>query len=329
MRIDFHVKLQPPMRVLYYVSDTNIPSWGVGMIYTHVRMLSANGIDAAVLHEKRGFRPDWMGFDAPRLYRNDKIFRAADDDLVVVPEVHAADPEALNLSRRRIVFVQASSYIEAGFGKTRNSDRNYARLGYAGAMTTMPHIRRIVERHYGIAAPVVPPCIAPWFFGSADGPRRKQVVFCPKPWCQDYPIVRPMLVARARALGWSVLELTDRPHKQVARAFQRAAIHVNVNCHESFNATVPEAMAAGCIAICYEAFGGRDFLRNGKNAYVFPTHHAYPLVEHTLELMASWDARTAETDKVRKHAATTAARYTEAVTERALLRYFRRLSDAA
>jgi glycosyltransferase involved in cell wall biosynthesis len=225
--------------------------------------------------------------------------------------------------------VQASSYIEAGFGKTRNSDRNYARLGYAGAMTTMPHIRRIVERHYGIAAPVVPPCIAPWFFGSADGPRRKQVVFCPKPWCQDYPIVRPMLVARARALGWSVLELTDRPHKQVARAFQRAAIHVNVNCHESFNATVPEAMAAGCIAICYEAFGGRDFLRNGKNAYVFPTHHAYPLVEHTLELMASWDARTAETDKVRKHAATTAARYTEAVTERALLRYFRRLSDAA
>jgi len=313
------------MKVLYYVSDTNIPSWGVGMIYTHVRMLCANGIDAAVLHEKPGFRPDWMSFDAPRLYRGDKSFRAGTDDLVVVPEVHAAEPEALSLSRRRVVFVQASSYIEHGFGNKRNGDRNYARLGYESAMTTMPHVRRIVERHYGIDAPVVPPCIAPWFFARSDEQRKKQVVLCPKPWCQDYPIVRQMLLARARALGWSVLELADSPHRKVARAFLRAAIHVNVNCHEAFNATVPEAMAAGCIAICYEAFGGRDYLRNRKNAYVFPTHHAYPLVEHTLDLMASWNTRKAETEKIRQRARTTAAHYTEASTERALLRYFRRL----
>ncbi len=295
------------------------------MIYTHVRMLCANGIDAAVLHEQPGFRPDWMSFDAPRLYRLDKSFHADADDLVVVPEVHAAEPAALNLSPKRVVFVQASSYIEHGFGNNRNGDRNYARLGYLSAMTTMPHVRRIVERHYGIEAPVVPPCVAPWFFASSAKPRKKQVVLCPKPWCQDYPIVRHMLVARARALGWSVLELADRPQRQVARAFLQSAIHVNVNCHEAFNATVPEAMAAGSIAVCYEAFGGRDHLRNRKNAYVFPTHHAYPLAEHTLELMASWDARKAETDKIRQCAATTAARYTEDSTERALLRYFRRL----
>ncbi len=315
------------MRVLYYVADTDVPSWGVGMIYTHVRMLCANGIEAAVLHERPGFRPDWLSFDASRLYRGDKSFRAAPDDLLVVPEVFAAEQDALKMSRRRVVFVQASSYIASGLGNARN----YAQLGYQGAIAIMPHVSRIVERHYEVEAPVIPPCIAPWFFGDEvmdavdRKPRRRQVVLCPKAWCRDYPIVRQMLVARAGALGWRVLELAGKPHRQVARAFLRAAIHVNVNCQESFNATVPEAMAAGCIPVCYEAFGGRDFLRNRKNAYVFPTHHAYPLVERTLELMASWDRSTVELERIRRGARATASRYTEAATEKALIRYFRPL----
>ena len=97
------------MRVLYYVSDTNVPSWGVGMIYTHVRLLCANGIEAAVLHTQPGFRPKWMSFDAPRLYLRDGSLRIAPDDLLVVPEVHAAEADVLSLAQRRIVFVQASS----------------------------------------------------------------------------------------------------------------------------------------------------------------------------------------------------------------------------
>ena len=101
------------MKVLYYVSDTQIPSWGIGMIYTHVRLLCANGIDAAVLHSQPGFRPGWMGFDAPRVYRGDASFRITPDDLLVVPEVHAAEPDPLNLTRRRIVSTMPTSWRRA------------------------------------------------------------------------------------------------------------------------------------------------------------------------------------------------------------------------
>lgn len=124
---------------------------------------------------------------------------------------------------------------------------------------------------------------------------------------------------------WSVVERENKPHRHVARVFRQAAIHVNVNCQESFNATVPEAMAAGCIPICYEAFGGRDYLRDGENAYVFLTHHAYCLVEHTLELMTSWDAKSRELARIRRRGKSTARRYTEALTEKALVAYFRPL----
>lgn len=310
------------MRVLYYVDDSNITSWGIGMIYTHVRLLCANGIEAAVLHSRPGFRPDWLGFDAPRLYRLDPCFRISASDLLVIPEVHAAEPEIVGLARRRIVFVQASSYIGAGLKKSRD----YRQLGYQGAIAIMPHVREIVERHYGVEAPVIPPCVAPFFFEPASrtpSPRKRQVVLCPKPWCRDLPIVRQVLHTRAKSMGWRVVELEKRPHRYVARVFRQSAIHVNVNCTESFNATIPEAMAAGCIPICYEAFGGRDYLRNGRNAYVFPTHHAYPLLDLTLDLMASWDERQSAVERIRRGARTTARRYSEAATEKALLGYFR------
>jgi Glycosyl transferases group 1 len=294
------------------------------MIYTHVRLLCANGIEAAVLHTQPGFRPEWMSFDAPRLYLGDGSLRIAPDDLLVVPEVHAAEANVLSIARRRIVFVQASSYIAPGL----RSAKDYRQLGYSGAIAIMPHVQEIVERHYGLEAPVIPPCVAPWFFESqpaAAKARKRQVVLCSKTWCRDFPIIRHALHTRARELGWSVVELENRPHRQVARVFRQAAIHVNVNCQESFNATVPEAMAAGCIPICYEAFGGKDYLRDGENAYVFPTHHAYPLIEHTLELMASWDAKQREVARIRRGGQATARSYTEALTEKALLAYFRPL----
>jgi hypothetical protein len=295
------------------------------MIYTHVRLLCANGIEAAVLHTQPGFRPEWMGFDAPRLYLRDGSLRITPDDLLVVPEVHAAEADVLKLTRRRIVFVQASSYIAPGLGGAKD----YRQLGYRGAIAIMPHVREILERHYGVEAPVIPPCIAPWFFASQPATakaRKRQVALCPKTWCRDFPIIHHALRAKARTLGWTVVELENKPHRHVARVFRQAAIHINVNCQESFNATVPEAMAAGCIPVCYEAFGGQDYLRDRENAYVFPTHHAYPLIERTLELMASWDVKQRELARIRRGGQATARRYTEALTEKALLAYFRSFS---
>jgi len=305
--------------ILYYAPDTNVPSWGIGMLYTHVRLLNANGIEAAILHQRPRFRPSWIEGDAPIVYPR----RRLNCRLLVVPEVFAADPKILAMSERRIVFAQAGSYIASGLGGAAD----YRELGYECAIAAMPHIREIIERHYGVAAPVVPPSIAPYFFADAakleTRRRKRQVVLCPKVWCRDLPIVRQMLSHRLPKMGWRYVELEGRPHREVARVFRESAFHVNVNCHESFNATVPESMAAGCVPICYEAFGGRDFLRPGRNAIVFPTHDAYGLIERTLELAESYDGTSLM--RIRRGAYVTALRYTEAHTEKALLKFYAEL----
>jgi Glycosyl transferases group 1 len=306
-----------PMRVFYYAPDTQTPSWGVGMLYTHVKLLRASGIEAAVLHKNSTFRPEWLDIQVPCA----RLGNVAPDDVVVVPEIFAARPEVLSLRARRVVFVQASSFIELGLrGAT-----NYRELRYDGVMATMPHVQQILKRHYGVDAAVAPPCIAPYFFlaeTKQDSARKRQLVLHPKAWHRDLSFVQPLLEKRARSFGWRIVLIERRTHREVARVFRRAALHVNVNCQESFNAMVPEAMAAGCVSLCYEAFGGRDYLRNGKNAFVFPTHHAYPLVEKAVELMEHWDSREDELRRLRRNALATARRYTEESTRRALVRYF-------
>ena len=62
-------------------------------------------------------------------------------------------------------------------------------------------------------------------------------------------------------------------HVQTAEMMKRSALLLNLSALESFNALVPEALAAGCIAFCYEAYGGRDYLRPGENAFVWPNNY--------------------------------------------------------
>jgi glycosyltransferase involved in cell wall biosynthesis len=246
----------------------------------------------------------------------------------VVPEILAADSRVLALACRKTVFVQGSSLIVAGLGG-RNT---YPELGYEAAIAVMPHVQKIITRHFGLAAQVVPPYVAPYFFGETQSPRRRTIVLYPKVGGEDYPILTKMLqgyLSRphngAGRHRWQALELKGISHRDVARILHRSLFHVNINCQESFNATVPEAMAAGCIPICYEGFGGQDFLRNGKNAYVFPNHYIFPLLDRLFQLMEQYDRKEVELDRIRKAARETANRYTEDKMAVKLTGFFRSL----
>jgi poly(glycerol-phosphate) alpha-glucosyltransferase len=97
---------------------------------------------------------------------------------------------------------------------------------------------------------------------------------------------------------------------------------VNVNSLEGFNTTVPEAMAAGCIPICYDAVGGRDFLRDGENAIVFANHDVYALIERVRELVDGFDEHDPWLAGLRDGGRRTAAAFQSRATAQALARFF-------
>ena len=310
--------------IYYLVADDPAPSWGTGMLYEHVRLLREQAWEACVLHHRAPYRPGWRELAVPVRYLDDPGFAPGADDVVVVPEVLAGSEAVRRLPWRRVVFVQGSFLILKGL----DGAADYAALGYEAAMAVLPHVARVVERHFGLAAHVVPPFVAPYFFDAGGEPRRQRVLLAVKDGYRTAGIpdeeIAGALLAKELAgrPGWELVRLTGLQHEQVAELMRTSTFLVNVNSHEAFNTTVPEAMAAGCVPLCYEAVGGRDFLRDGENAIVFGNQDVYALVERVAELIDLGEERETLLARLRAGGRSTAASFRPEVTAEALARFF-------
>ncbi len=318
----------PAPRIHYLVPDYDRPSWGIAMLYEHVALLRELGHDARVLHERAPFRIGWYACDVPVAPPDALDSPPAAGDLLVVPEVSAARAATLDWPCRRWVFVQGSFLVESGLGGAAG----YRELGFERALAVLPFVAEIVERHYGLAAALVPPFVAPGFFlpDVETRPRSPTILLAVKP---EYGalgapdrelflrVVNRELAARP-ANGWRVEELHGLSHAAVAARMADATFLVCLNTHEAFNTAVPEAMAAGCVVLCYDAVGGTEFLVDGENAWVFPNHHLWPLIGKLLALLDPAPEREAELGRLRAAARRTAERFTRAATRAALAAAF-------
>jgi hypothetical protein len=308
--------------IYYHAPDYPAPSWGIGLIYKHVELLRKNGYDAAVVHRRFPFQLDWLETDAPVVYL-DAGFSPKRRDILVVPETEARHQSLRRLHCRKLVFVQGSFLILNRLAEAVT----YPQLGYEQAIVIMPHTRVIVERHFDVPASIVPPFIAPYFFTNESAlnttRRLRRILTFPKPAAEDYDILNKMLRRYlASKPDWQLIEIKGLSHREAAAFMQQSAFLVNVNTREAFNTTVPEAMAAGCIPVCYEAYGGQDFLRDGENAFVFPNNYIYPLLDRVYELIETYDSSQDGLAQIRTNAYATARQYTIERTEAALLAFY-------
>ncbi len=314
--------------IYYLVPDSDHPSWGVGLLYGHVRLLRRCGYNATILHHGAPFRPSWMTTDdVPVHYLDSGTIDPKPSDFLIVPEVLAREASELSFRCRRVVFVQGSYLILSGLGDAES----YQDLGFEFAMAVLPHVREVLENHFRIEAELVPPFVAPDFFsvkGSLpQGTRRRRILLHVKKEYRaagmpDYEIFNHLWRRHADP-SWELQELAGLSHLQVAETMVESAFLVNLNCLEAFNTTVPEAMATGCIPICYEGYGGQDFLSHGDNAFVFPNNYVYPLAAQVFDLMDRFDLIQQELQQIRRSGQQTARLYTQENTQAALEALFR------
>lgn len=321
-------------RIHYLVPDYDRPSWGTALLYEHVAILLELGFDARVIHHRAPFRLSWVDLEVPIVHLDALDDVPGDDDVLVVPETLAAEAAGLDWPCRRWVFVQGSFLILAGLGDAHR----YPELGYEHALAVLPHAAGIVERHFGLVPEVVPPFVAPYFFTPDEvaQERSRTILLSIKPDYRsvgfpDYRIFTDLVGRRleegSAASGWRLEELAGLRHTEIAQRMASASFLVNLNSHEAFNSTVPEAMAAGCVPLCYDAFGGLDFLSDGENAFVFPNHHVFPLIDTLFELMSPSPEQEKTLRRMRRAARATARRFNREATRTALERVFSRLAE--
>ncbi len=314
-------------RIYYLCSDYSTPSWGSGLLYHHVALLRKLGFEAFILHDKSPFRLKWLDTEVPIQYIDSPDFSLAPEDILIVPEVNVNDSFAVQAECRKIAFIQGSFLITANL----EEPPDYAGSGYEAMMKILPHAEIILKKYFGgIPVHVIPPFVAPYFFLYPEDvekiPRKNQILLYSKKDSQDYGIFKKMLLRELSKINmdpsgpgpWEILELEGITNIEVALAMRQASFFVNLNTHEAFNSTVPEAMAAGCVCICYEAVGPKDFLKDGENAFLFNNHHIYELLGCLLDLIRDEKKNQKKIKRMRLDAYRTACQYRQEKTEQAL-----------
>ncbi len=279
------------MTIYYLVPDNPTPSWGIGVIYHHVKALNELGYKAYIVHQNQGFKLPWLNMDVTLKYTHEISDGSINEkNVLVVPEVMTNDEFVNKWDSDKILFIQASGWI---FEKLP-INKTHKQLGFSSVMVIMPHMIPIVEKFIGLPVFMVPPMIADYFFTARlNENREKSIVMYPKFNQIDFSIVNHLLrrkigsnkIKKAFGIDWRIKLLQGLTHQQVASTFDKATFFISLNTFEALNTSVVEAMACGCIVFCYEGFGPRDFLMNEVNAFVFGNNEPYKLVEKLYDLL--------------------------------------------
>jgi len=322
------------MRYIYFVTDNPKPSWGIGVIYHHVHELNKAGKNAFIMHQKKGFTINWLSLTTPVMYYSEEAGKLAASDTVIIPEVMMDLKGIEKIKCRKIIFIQNVFWLFVNMpaGETHKS------LGFEKAMYIMPHILPVIKNRLELPGYLIPPFVADYFYKNIEelNKREKLIVAYPKFSNLDYGILVRFIKETIKKVNsksvvgklfnssnqWKLLELSDKTHTEVAAIMQKAAFFINLNTFEAFNTSVPEAMAAGCLNICYEAFGPADFLINEENAFVYPNNHIYPLVQKVIDLITYYDSLHERLTVMRMQARNTADKYTLKDMVSPLIQYF-------
>jgi hypothetical protein len=249
------------MTVYYFAPDLERPSGGVRTIYRHVDGLNAVGLEAAVVHARRGFRCTW--FDNATRIEHLPI-RLDPSDVVVLPEQHVKLMTSLAPGIRKVVFNQ---------NPYRTFGRNRDLVGAAVApYTECPDLVGVLvvsddsERYLQLAFPSlrirkIQHHIDAGIYHGTRGVRAQRIVAMPRKREADLAQLLGLLRQPGVLDGWEVVLLAGRSESDVAAALRTAPLFVSLSHAEGFGLPPAEAIACGCHVIGYHGMGGREYLR--------------------------------------------------------------------
>ncbi|HEX7021504.1 MAG TPA: glycosyltransferase, partial [Trueperaceae bacterium] len=223
----------------------------------------------------------------------------APDDILVVNPSFSSHMLGLGVKCRKICYVQHFNTFEVidGF--------------FDLYVSVSKFVARFLEQAYRIRTEIVWPFVMnagarddfPWF------QRNTRVLVLQK----GGAIVRPLLgelVSRFESSYGSLenrIEMlpTGLPHPRVLEKFQESRYCLGLSPCEGFGLMPVEAMAAGCTVVGFDGVGGRDHLRDGKNAAVV----AYPDVGGLAARLHRVLSKDRWAEKLAKNGKATAAQF--------------------
>ena len=244
-------------RVLYLAPHFGGPSGGVRVLYRHVDMLRAMGVDAAVLHAQPGFRCTWFDNTTEVVYPDGVVM--GPDDVLVVPEYYGAGLTAAPPDVRTVVFNQGAYHT---FDNIDLDERVGAPYGGIPRLELVMAVSHDSVALLETAFPDLPvrrcrPVVDADLFHPGSGPRHRQIAYVSRNRASERHQLLHIL--RARGLDWEVVPIAGRAEREVAQIMRESAIFLSFSERDGFGLPPAEAMASGCYVVGYTGGGGDEF----------------------------------------------------------------------
>jgi Glycosyl transferases group 1 len=248
-------------RMVYCLApDLDSPSGGVRNIYRHVDSLNALGIDATVLHGRRGFRCGWFAHQTTVTSAPETTVHA--DDILVVPECFAPGLARLPSELRKVVFNQGAyhtfDYIPLA---TTEPGAPYAGVPNLVALLTVSEDSAALLSHTFQTLPVhtARVVVDPTVFHPGDAPPGRRIAYVASRRPGEREQLLHMLRARGVLDGWELVEIHGHTETQTAELMRGSALFLSFSDREGFGLPPAEAMASGCYVVGFTGQGGDEF----------------------------------------------------------------------
>lgn len=259
------------MTIYFLTPENNKPSGGIKIIYRHTDILNRNGIDAAVLHQQRGFRAMWFNNTTRISYLPDIQIRKS--DYLVIPEVYG--PNIINIGSllniepgvKKVIFNQGCYNTFLGYTfesiYSRSLTTPYTmRDEFVAAVVVSENSRNYLQLMApGLKIFRVHNAIDPDLF-TFSPPANKQICFCPDKHPEDTIQVLAILQLRGVLDKYKIVPVTGMHEQQVAQVMRESSFFLSTGYHEGFGMPPAEAMSCGCIVIGYNGMGGQEYFRD-------------------------------------------------------------------
>ncbi len=177
-------------------------------------------------------------------------------------------------------------------------------------------VRDFLRAVYALETTVIPPFVdlddlppSPAWADRPAGvvlPYRKGL---PEVWENSYRRLQQLLAARAAGLTLAEpLAASGLPHRDLLEQLGRYRFFLTLSAAEGFGLVPLEAMAMGATVTGYDGFGGRHYLRSGRNCAVAP----YPDVEAIADMLVALRADPARAEALAQRGRETAAEFSYA-----------------